>query len=143
MTDITNPEGYNPNWDIDLKFGVEGEHALAGLFAAIDGDSAQVEVKTDRKAIATGNLYVECLQLPSGATEYKPSGVATSNASHWAFKVEFVTIIVPTKELLWAARHKAKRDGLVVGGKNGDNPTKGVLLKLSDILEAFNAGPFD
>ena len=138
---VTGSTGHQPDWDIDLKFGQGREEKLRALFAELDADETKLEVKTDRQAVTTGNVYVECMQKPPGHDEYKPSGIATTGSPYWAFLVGRVTILVPSDALLWAARERADR--LVDGGLNGDCPTRGVLLSLAEIVTLFNESPFE
>lgn len=76
-------------FDIDLRNGQAREDALVYVFLR-----ALVEVKSDRKARETGNVFVEYRQ-PSGL-----SGIATTTAQWWAFEIDDdVWILVPTEKL--------------------------------------------
>jgi len=65
---------YQPDWDIDLRTGENAERLALDL---ITDDT--VEVKYDRKARSTGNLYVEthCRR----ADGWNESGVNTTKAT--------------------------------------------------------------
>lgn len=81
-------------FDIDLRNGQAREDALVYVFLR-----ALVEVKSDRKARETGNVFVEYRQ-PSGL-----SGIATTTAQWWAFEIDDdVWILVPTEKLRALAR---------------------------------------
>lgn len=142
---ISRSTGYNPDWDIDLQWGEDGETALADLFTRIDTGTTTVEVKNDRKAAETNNIYVECMQNPGGG--YKPSGIATSTADYWVFiigskKERLCFVSVQREALYWAAQQRYRETGVFVdGGMSGDCPTKGVLLKLKELLRLFSAAP--
>lgn len=132
-------EGYAPNWDFDLKYGNEGEHDAADLFASLQSGRLTYEVKRDRRTLDTGNLYLECMQKPSGHTEYKPSGIATSEADWLLYKVGSAYIVAPMKSVLCLVRnHYPERVG---GGEAGDNPTQGVLIKIRAFLQEINESP--
>ena len=74
--------GYEPRFDYDVRRGKVGEEYIGTILEAIQNGS--VEVKTDYGSNRTGNLFVEFEQkAPKG--EWKPSGVATSEAEFWAF----------------------------------------------------------
>ena len=67
-------QGYNPNFDIDLAFGVKNENELADIL-----QNAKIEVKTEREIwVDTDNIVIE--------TRYKgePSGISTTTADYWA-----------------------------------------------------------
>ncbi len=143
---VTRSTGYSPDWDIDLQWGNKQESVLAELFTRIDAGSTTVEVKADRKAAATGNIFVECMQKPSGADEYTPSGISTSTANYWVFIVgareeRLCAVMVQRAALYWVAQQQYAASGFVDGGTGGDCPTKGVLLKLDELLTLFSQSP--
>ena len=79
--------GFNPKFDIDLRFGQSGENWLKWL----GDDAALVEVKTERgKWMETGMLAIEY------ECRGKPSGIAVTAADYWI--------------------HLLSRNGKVVGG---------------------------
>lgn len=113
--------GYDPNWDIDLRFGKEGEQFVLDLLSI---DAETVEIK--RKRYLDFRFYVETHQLPDRATEYQPSGIQTTKADYWAYVIgeTGVVVFVPTEHLKRAARNAPKKRG----GERGDNPTRGRLV---------------
>ena len=112
---------YNSDFRYDLKVGQVAEQALAAIF-----EGKKVEVKRDRKASLTGNIFVEY------ESRGKPSGISTSEADYWCFVVEETFI------LLTASRLKEIIEPLKGGDRErrgGDNNTSiGVLIRISDIL---------
>lgn len=137
---VKRSEGHEPDFDIDLKYGAEGEETVRELFAALEAGHKMIEVKRDRQTLATGNLYIECMQKPRGHSEYKPSGVATSKADVWAFVLGRCILIAPTDAVLWLARHH--HEELRDGGMSGDCPTKGILIKLHKFIKEVDESPF-
>ena len=114
------------NFAYDLEFGQEGENAVRNLLTI-----ETVEVKRDAKWFETGNLYIEteCFMMRSG--EYEPSGLAKTEASHWAFSLDDLTVIVPTETL----RKVVETYGRKVECKIPPNPSRGYLIKLGHISE--------
>ncbi len=116
---------YNSDFRYDLKVGQVAEQALAAIF-----EGKKVEVKRDRKACLTGNIFVEY------ESRGKPSGISTSEADYWCFVVEETFI------LLTASRLKeivAPLKGTDRERRGGDNNTSiGVLIRISDILKTHN-----
>lgn len=116
------------DWDLDFSFGQAGENTVAKLL----GDPT-VEVKTDRKWINTGNIYIETECWNITEQRWKPSGIAISKASHWAFNLEGNVILVQRKVLidaLWQTRNGITCD-------IPPNPSRGFLIKVSDLLRAI------
>ena len=112
---------YNSDVRYDLKVGQVAEQALAAIF-----EGKKVEVKRDRKARLTGNVFVEY------ESRGKPSGISTSEADYWCFVVEETFI------LLTADRLKEIVDPLKGSDKErrgGDNNTSvGVLIRITDLI---------
>lgn len=117
-------------WDIDLKFGQEGERWLTLL-----ADERKVEVKRERDAWArTGNLFFE--------TTYKghPSGVNATQSDYWAHLLSLdgkivggVIIDVGTLKMNLSrlvTEGKARR----ISGGDGNN-SGGVLVPLRMVHE--------
>ena len=78
-------EGYEPRFDIDYsEVGRPGELFVMGIIEGLKSD--RVEVKTDQVSQTTGNIYVEYACKKQG--QYKPSGLAVTEASLWVFVLE-------------------------------------------------------
>lgn len=133
-----------PDWDIDLAFGEDTERSLIELFNAINLRHTSLEVKDEsRQALSSGNVYIEFAQTPRGQQE-KKSGIATSSADWYAIHFGSVVLLAQTESLRHAAREHSRRhpDSIRRGGRNGDNPTRGVLIPLNALLSCINAEPF-
>lgn len=74
MSQDPQSQGFNPRFDLDLKFGQQGERWLLWLAQP----DAKVEVKTERDTWrTTGNI---CFEYECRG---KPSGVATTQSDYW------------------------------------------------------------
>lgn len=85
------------DWDLDLRFGQEGEVAANALLTA---PIETVEVKRDRRWKDTGNIYIEteCWNDDDPKRWY-PSGLSVTKASHWTFVLEDMLLTIPTYKL--------------------------------------------
>lgn len=108
----------------DLDFGEQAEDWVKELLS----DGTKVEVKFDRMAHITGNLYVEVYYKD------KASGISVTQANYWIFKIKEkdYSLIVSTKKLKELCRIVHQTDGLVRGGDN--NTSYGVLIPIKLIL---------
>lgn len=114
------------NWDIDLRDGMVGESKIADLLH-LD----TVEVKTDRRWVDTGNLYIETECWYVGNESWMPSGVRVSQATHWAFLLEDSVLMIPLyrlKEAVWEI-------GKPVTCNIPPNPSRGYLVTPGALLE--------
>lgn len=114
------------NWDLDFRDGMAGESKVADLLH-LD----TVEVKTDRRWVQTGNLYIETECWYVGDESWKPSGIRVSQATHWGFVLEDSVLIVPLhrlKEVIWEI-------GKPVTCNIPPNPSRGYLVTPGAILE--------
>jgi hypothetical protein len=116
----------NSDFDLDLKFGVEGENTVANLLS-ID----TVEVKRDARWKETGNLYIETECWYNSSQSWEPSGLSVSKATHYAFVLEGMVVIIPTSSLVDITYTKGRN----IECNIPPNPSKGYLIKLSDIVE--------
>ncbi len=116
----------NSDLDLDLKFGVEGENTVANLLS-ID----TVEVKRDARWKETGNLYIETECWYNSSQSWEPSGLSVSKATHYAFVLEGMVVIIPTDQL----KEITYSNGRPIECKIEPNPSKGYLIKLSHIVE--------
>ena len=112
---------YNSDFRYDLKVGQVAEQALAAIF-----EGKKVEVKRDRKARLTGNIFVEY------ESRGKPSGISTSEADYWCFVVEETFILLTTQRLKEIVEPLKGTDKERRGGDN--NTSVGVLLRIADII---------
>lgn len=118
----------NSSWDLDYRDGVAGESKVADLLH-ID----TVEVKTDRRWIETGNIYIEteCYYVNDDA--WKPSGINVSKATHWGFVLEDSVVIVPTYRL----KESLPDIGKPITCNIQPNPSKGYLITPGGLLECI------
>lgn len=126
--------GNVPGWDLDREFGEQAELFVADIAKAIRDGS--VEVKRDGRWQETGNLYVEYSCRRAG--EYRPSGIATSDADLWAFVLgdTEVTIIVPRLLLRRLCLELYRRGpGYQAEERSGTHPTKGVKVPMRRLIE--------
>lgn len=110
-------------FDIDLR---EGEAREAALAKALSKVGYLIEHKSDHKARATGNVFIEYRQ------KGRPSGIQVTTADFWA--IEFDTnawVILETSRLKWLAREAWKAGRRVVGGDN--DQYEGVLVPVAQL----------
>lgn len=127
-------EGYEPNWDLDLPYGEVGQLWVVDVAEAIT--SGSVEIKRDGRWYQTGCLFVEYECRHVGG-RWRPSGLATTNADVWIFKLGDlgVGIIVETPLLKEYCREMYRRGGGHLAEQTaGSHPTKGVRLRVTDFL---------
>tara|TARA_R110000868_G_scaffold241295_4_gene495884 strand:+ start:171 stop:596 length:426 start_codon:yes stop_codon:yes gene_type:complete len=114
------------NWDLDYRDGLAGESKLADLLS-LD----TLEVKTDRRWIETGNIYIETECWYQNSQSWEPSGLRVTKATHWAYVLEDTVIIVPTyrlKEIVWERAKPITCD-------IPPNPSRGYLITPGALLE--------
>jgi len=114
---VNIPDGYNPQFDIDLRYGKECERLVAKMLTGFH------EVKSDRKALTTGNLFVEF------ESKGNPSGINTTTADWWTFHLDDGMYFILSQDKLRELCTGAK----VVNG--GDQmSSRGYLLPLKRIF---------
>jgi hypothetical protein len=108
----------------DLDFGEKAEDWVKEIFF----DGTKVEVKFDRMAHITGNIFVEIY------SRGEKSGISATQANHWIFVIEekSMSIIVSTVRLKELCRIVYQTDGMVKGGDN--NTSFGVLIPIKLLL---------
>ena len=116
----------NSDFDIDFKFGKEGEDTVANILSI-----ETVEVKRDKRWKETGNLYIETDCWYNASQSWEKSGLSVSKATHYAFVLENMVVIVTTPDL----KAIVEKKGRAIECKIEPNPSKGYLIKLSDIVE--------
>ena len=103
--------GYNPHFDTDLARGLVGENLIEQLPELIK--LGKVEVKTDYRAIETGNFYIETRQysMPD-ASDQRLSGINVTQAESWAFVIPqtMAVYLIATDELKNLLRSKEYRE---------------------------------
>lgn len=125
MTTDRLSDGYQPNWDLDLAVGKQGELFVTDICNMLQAGTGQVEIKTDQKIAHTGNVYIEYECRYQGV--WKKSGIATTPALIWAFVLPAnVLIAAPVESVRAVARRHHKQ--YFRECPKGDHPTKGVAL---------------
>lgn len=131
----TTVTGYEPRFDFDLRRGQVGERKVGGIIDAFT--SGTVEVKTDYGVNKTGNFYIEYEQDQRNGTT-APSGIAASEATHWAFAFANGAIIVETEALRSICRDYWREHGDECIGtrpaNENSNGTRGIKLPVSYLL---------
>lgn len=110
---------HRSDFEYDLAFGKEGELSFADL------TNKKIEVKRDRVAHKTGNIFIEY------ESRGKPSGIATSKSDYYAYYVNEVCILIETHRLKSICRRFVGTDRDIKGGDN--NTSKGILLPITEL----------
>ncbi len=117
---------YNSDFRYDLEYGiVEGETWFHDIVS-----NSKFEVKTDRMSARTGNIYIEY------ESRGKLSGIATTQADYWVYKIaEFKAIVIKTDELKMLVKKLVDEGKARPNVRGGDNNTSvGVLVKIKDLV---------
>ena len=114
------------DFDLDLRYGQAGESYIKSLL-----NIETVEVKRDKRWRNTGNLYIETWCWSDNNSEWYPSGLQASKATHWAFVLEAMALIVPTEQL----KHTVEKYGHSIECSIPPNYSKGYLIKVTDLLQ--------
>lgn len=117
---------YNSDFRYDLEYGiVEGETWFHNVVS-----NSKFEVKTDRLSAKTGNIYIEY------ESRGKPSGIATTQADYWVYKVaEQKAIVIKTEDLKTLVKQLVDEGKARANVKGGDNNTSlGCLVKIKDLV---------
>jgi hypothetical protein len=119
----------NSDWDLDFRHGVDGENAVANLLSI-----ETVEVKNDRRWSETGNVYIEtdCYYVKSQAWE--PSGISISKATHWAFVLDEVVVILPLERL----KKIVERFGRPITCNIPPNYSRGFLVSVVELMAVID-----
>jgi hypothetical protein len=116
---------YSNSFTYDLTIGEEAETWISEIF----NGKIKAEVKTDFIAYKTGNIYIEVF------SRGKPSGISTSTAQYWIFKLDKIeiTLIVGIDKLKAIVKKYHKLNGYKLGGDN--DTSKGVLIPIKSLFE--------
>lgn len=125
-------EGYQPNFDIDMRRGKEGEQLVANFLEGFTNGT--IEVKRDSKWLETENVYIEfeCRRRDG----WQPSGITTTTADYWALVLgEVVVLGVPTWALRYCYRKALDpRLRMTREEKDGSHPTRGVAIPTFNLV---------
>jgi hypothetical protein len=124
--------GYQPEFDVDYKFGEQAELFIVDIIKALGTE--RVEVKHDAVFANTGNIYVEWRCLRGGI--WQKSGIAATQAEFWIFVLHnpVACVVVRTAELRLAARERYRLPSHRVTCDRGSHPTEGVKIPLLWLL---------
>ena len=122
---------HNSDFRFDLDIGVEAE----GEFGAIINDK-KVEVKYDRKAHQTGNVYIEYMYKDA------PSGISHTESDVYCYKLNDTFMILNTEVLkgkMKRWRQKCEAEGRLPQDtwqvKGGDsNKSVGMLIPIEQLV---------
>ena len=120
-----------PRFDIDFKYGRQGELLVAEYLDWIAAGNGRVEVK--RKRYLDMNFYVE-QECDKGRTgTYTPSGINVTDADMWVYVIgnTGIALCIPTPVLREAIKHGYPKEA-----QEGSCPTKGTLVHMGAILQA-------
>ena len=113
------------DFDLDLRYGQVAERSVANLLMI-----ETVEVKRDRRWVDTGNIYIETACL-SQVGEWYYSGINASKATHWAFVLEDMTIILKRQHVLGTVMSY----GTQIECNIEPNPSRGYLITVSQLMQ--------
>ena len=103
-------------------YGKEKEHRFSEIV------HSRIEVKSDRQARKTGNVYVEY------ESRGKPGGIDATEAQFWAQEVDDdVFIVMPVARMKELVRRRLDKYGPTLGGDG--HTSKGVLLRVSELTK--------
>ena len=120
------------DWDITFKQGKAGEDLV--LKVLTDSD---LEVKTDYVYASSGNLFVDHTCWNNTQGKFIPSGIETTKSDYYCFVIpkgqrKPVILTVPTQLV-----KKLVKDCKTAEMNDGANPSKGYLLKVSQVFGAI------
>lgn len=112
---------FNSDFKYDLKVGQVKEKELADIL-----ENKTIEVKYDKKAHITGNIFIEY------RSRGKNSGISSTQADYYCIFAGCCMYILKTEDLKFKCRKYlgTKRD--ITGGDN--NTSKGILLPIIDLI---------
>lgn len=126
-------DGYQPDFDIDLALGKQGELFVASIADALGSGSARAEVKTDAMIARTGNVYIEYeCQRRDG---WHPSGIASTTAQIWVFVLPAnVLVAAPVENVRERCRTSWWRSDYRRECLVGSHPTKGIAVPVGKFV---------
>lgn len=126
--------GYQPHFDIDFQRGLVGEKLVGTFLEALSG--SKIEVKTDYRAIETGNVYVEAWQFNKN-DEWVKSGLNVTEAEWFVFAGPSGDGFVAIKSSrLKELAMDAPRGSINVNTRN-TRATRGRLVTVQSIFETI------
>lgn len=128
-------DGYQPDFDIDYKFGRQGEIQVSTYLQWIANGDARAEVKTKRRVDGLFYFETHCDNGRSGTMS--PSGILTTTAVVVFFELGDTGIGAhfPTRHV---RRALELNYGKTLECVTGNNPTIGRLLSFEHVIAAAN-----
>ena len=126
----------NPHFDVDFTRGLIGEDLINNLADLIK--LGKIEVKTDYRAIETGNFYVETWQYSDpSAQDRRKSGINVTQAESWAFVIPqtMAVYIIATEDLKKLMRHNEYRETRQPIINSNTNASIGRLVPVMDVAQ--------
>ncbi len=126
----------NPHFDVDFTRGLVGEDLINNLADLIK--LGKIEVKTDYRAIETGNFYVETWQYSDPSSQdRRQSGINVTKAESWAFVIPqtMAVYIIATEELKKLMRRNEYRETRQPIINSNTNASIGRLVPVLDIAK--------
>lgn len=128
----------NFDFSLDLPYGEEAEAYVAQILSGVVGvERLDVEVKRDDAALATGNIYLEFEQLPRGKPPWRRSGLATTQATHFAVVLGSAIVVAPVASWKWVGNKYG-----TTRATEGENPTRGRVVPLVGLVKRLSEAPF-
>lgn len=124
--------GWQPDFDIDYADGHQAELFVADVLDSMR-DGSSVEVKRDRRAVETGNVFLEYRCRISG--QWVPSGIASTTARLYSIAIAPTVVVTSSVEAVrsvarkYFADERCRLECLV-----GSNPTKGVVVPVTSYV---------
>lgn len=123
--------GYEPDFDLDMEVGRQGEIFTRDIAKAVA--EGRVEVKTDERCEQTGNVYIEFACKKRG--QWYPSGITATKAEAWVFVLGRRSMLVAFP--VWLLRRlydRARANEFKTRCTRGSHPTQGVIIPLNLLL---------
>jgi len=134
--DLTHWTRGGGDFRVKFQYGKHAEWYSKMVWEHILESSPEIEVK--RESRENGDFYIETEQDPGRTGTFKPSGITQTATSYWIEALGNTGIIVgiPT----WILRRAVEsKYGKELNFTEGDNPTKGRLMSLKNIVESMDA----
>jgi len=130
------PKGKEGDFDFDYADGYKTELFVADVLDSME-DGARIEVKNDRMAHSTGNVFLEYACWISGQWVRSGIGRQTADSSELiTIAVATTVVITAPRDLLWSiAQDFPKRKG----GRNGSHPTWGRVVPVGELVRRLMA----
>lgn len=128
-----------PNFEVDLAYGHEGEETVRKFLRFIQ--SGSYEVKSDR--YRNGRMVVEMEQNPKGRG-WKPSGLSITQATVWAYMYAPDALVMCSSARLRDYIDKEESTLKYMEFASGtENPTQGFLIYPEQVMQMLSDRKYD